>query len=231
MWSCCWKACVWRTKARCRRQRTVSDRFTAGQCFCVTGFTFTNACSVSGWCLRCFVSLTVKRSWSLIITWFLTLCWRWVSCTLTRGGKSKPSIYCRKPGKFSLGQNTWLLLSFLGFSRICHFMQVANCIVVMKCSPPVRKNYKEYSMESRTQFRVHAALTKLKADTNDQDEKTTLWGKRILSQWCLFSEDQSRVAWSLYREIERPKTRCGFYAVVLPSVNPSHFSGRYYGRH
>uniref|UniRef100_A0A8C1JS32 Zgc:158403 n=1 Tax=Cyprinus carpio TaxID=7962 RepID=A0A8C1JS32_CYPCA len=37
-----------------------------------------------------------------------------------------------------------------------------------------KKNYKEYSMESRTQFRVHAALTKLKADTNDQDEITTL---------------------------------------------------------
>ncbi len=97
-----------------------------------SGFAFTNACSVSGWCLRCFVSLTVKRNWSLIITWFLTLCWRWVSCTSTRGGKSKPSIYFRKPSEFSLGQNTCLLLSFLGFS---HFMQVANCIFVMKCSP------------------------------------------------------------------------------------------------
>lgn len=162
----------------------------------------------------------------MIITWFLTLCWRWVSCTSTQGGKSKPYIYCRKPGEFSLGQNTWLLLSFLGFSRICHFMQVANCIVVMKCSPPVRKNYKEYSMESRTQFRVHAALTKLKADTNDQDEKATLWGKMILSQWRLFSEDQSYIV-TLRRE---PKTLCGFYAVVLPSVNQSHFFGRYYGR-
>jgi len=39
---------------------------------------------------------------------------------------------------------------------------------------PVRNNYKEYSMESRTQFRVHAALIKLKADTNDQDEITSL---------------------------------------------------------
>ncbi|KTG03360.1 hypothetical protein cypCar_00018514 [Cyprinus carpio] len=37
-----------------------------------------------------------------------------------------------------------------------------------------KNNYKEYSMESRTQFRVHAALTKLKADTSEQDEKTAL---------------------------------------------------------
>lgn len=37
-----------------------------------------------------------------------------------------------------------------------------------------KNNYKEYSMESRTQFRVHAALTKLKADTSDQDEISVL---------------------------------------------------------
>lgn len=214
VWSCCWKDCVWRTKARCRRQRTVSDRFTAGQCFCVTGFAFTNACSVSGWCLRCFVSLTVKRSWSLIITWFPTLCWRWVSCTSTRGGKSKPSIYCRKPSEFSLGQNTSVTLCKLQTAFLSW-----NVLLIS----PVRKNYKEYSMESRTQFRVHAALTKLKADTNDQDEITTLWGKMIPSQWRLFCEDQNRVTWSLYGENERPKTRCGFYAVVLPSVNLSVF--------
>lgn len=67
-------------------------------------------------------------------------------------------------------------------------------------------------MESRTQFRVHAALIKLKADTNDQDEITSLWGKTILNQ--LFSDDQV----TLWGEYERSKTQCGFYAVALPSV-------------
>lgn len=33
-----------------------------------------------------------------------------------------------------------------------------------------RHNYKEYSMESRTQFRVHAALAKLKADPADEED-------------------------------------------------------------
>uniref|UniRef100_A0A8C7F6I4 Zgc:158403 n=1 Tax=Oncorhynchus kisutch TaxID=8019 RepID=A0A8C7F6I4_ONCKI len=37
-----------------------------------------------------------------------------------------------------------------------------------------KTNYKEYSMESRTQFRIHAALSKLKSDTSDQDEITPL---------------------------------------------------------
>lgn len=38
-----------------------------------------------------------------------------------------------------------------------------------------RHNYKEYSMESRTQFRVHAALAKLKADPGeDEDEDTRM---------------------------------------------------------
>uniref|UniRef100_A0AAY5KVK8 Tetratricopeptide repeat domain 39A n=1 Tax=Esox lucius TaxID=8010 RepID=A0AAY5KVK8_ESOLU len=37
-----------------------------------------------------------------------------------------------------------------------------------------KTNYKEYSMESRTQFRIHAALSKLKADSSDQDEITAL---------------------------------------------------------
>ncbi|XP_071765798.1 tetratricopeptide repeat protein 39A [Centroberyx gerrardi] len=37
-----------------------------------------------------------------------------------------------------------------------------------------KNNYKEYSMESRTQFRVHAALAKLKADPGDQEEITHL---------------------------------------------------------
>lgn len=33
-----------------------------------------------------------------------------------------------------------------------------------------RHNYKEYSMESRTQFRIHAALAKLKADTGEEED-------------------------------------------------------------
>lgn len=33
-----------------------------------------------------------------------------------------------------------------------------------------RHNYKDYSMESRTQFRVHAALAKLKADPGEDDD-------------------------------------------------------------
>lgn len=33
-----------------------------------------------------------------------------------------------------------------------------------------RHNYKEYSMESRTQFRIHAALAKLKADPGEEDD-------------------------------------------------------------
>ena len=40
--------------------------------------------------------------------------------------------------------------------------------------PLHRHNYKEYSMESRTHFRIHAALSKLKADTSDQGETTAL---------------------------------------------------------
>ncbi|XP_044037665.1 tetratricopeptide repeat protein 39A isoform X2 [Siniperca chuatsi] len=37
-----------------------------------------------------------------------------------------------------------------------------------------KNNYKEYSMESRTQFRVHAALAKLKADPGGEEEDTHL---------------------------------------------------------
>uniref|UniRef100_A0A8C4H6W3 Zgc:158403 n=1 Tax=Dicentrarchus labrax TaxID=13489 RepID=A0A8C4H6W3_DICLA len=33
-----------------------------------------------------------------------------------------------------------------------------------------KQNYKDYSMESRTQFRVHAALAKLKADPGEEDD-------------------------------------------------------------
>lgn len=36
-----------------------------------------------------------------------------------------------------------------------------------------RNNYKDYSMESRTQFRIHAALAKVKADPGE-DEDTHL---------------------------------------------------------
>ncbi len=88
VWSLLLKGLCLKNQGQMQTAEDCFRQFTAGQCFCVTGFTFTNACSVSGWCLRCFVSLTVKRSWSLIITWFLTLCWRWVSCTLTRGGRA-----------------------------------------------------------------------------------------------------------------------------------------------
>ncbi|XP_028310998.1 tetratricopeptide repeat protein 39A isoform X4 [Gouania willdenowi] len=34
-----------------------------------------------------------------------------------------------------------------------------------------KRNYKEYSMESRTQFRIHAALAKLKADPGEDEEE------------------------------------------------------------
>ncbi|TRY56052.1 hypothetical protein DNTS_017902 [Danionella cerebrum] len=44
----------------------------------------------------------------------------------------------------------------------------------VKLLQKAKNNYKEYSMESRTQFRVHAALTKLKADTSDQEEISQL---------------------------------------------------------
>lgn len=66
----------------------------------------------------------------------------------------------------------------------CHFVcSSLKCQVIIVS--PVRNNYKEYSMESRTQFRVHAALIKLKADTSDQDEITSLWEEMIL-----FPDDQ-----------------------------------------
>uniref|UniRef100_A0A8C9TY89 Zgc:158403 n=1 Tax=Scleropages formosus TaxID=113540 RepID=A0A8C9TY89_SCLFO len=44
----------------------------------------------------------------------------------------------------------------------------------IKLLQKAKNNYKEYSMESRTQFRIHAALTKLKADTSDVEESTDL---------------------------------------------------------
>uniref|UniRef100_A0AAR2KGF8 Tetratricopeptide repeat domain 39A n=1 Tax=Pygocentrus nattereri TaxID=42514 RepID=A0AAR2KGF8_PYGNA len=44
----------------------------------------------------------------------------------------------------------------------------------IKLLQKAKNNYKEYSMESRTQFRIHAALSKLKADTSDQEEITVL---------------------------------------------------------
>ncbi|XP_028842971.1 tetratricopeptide repeat protein 39A isoform X1 [Denticeps clupeoides] len=44
----------------------------------------------------------------------------------------------------------------------------------VKLLQKAKNNYKEYSMESRTQFRIHAALSKLKADTSDEGETTVL---------------------------------------------------------
>ncbi|KAJ8345168.1 hypothetical protein SKAU_G00293610 [Synaphobranchus kaupii] len=44
----------------------------------------------------------------------------------------------------------------------------------VKLLQKAKNSYKEYSMESRTQFRIHAALSKLQADTNDTDESTEL---------------------------------------------------------
>ncbi|XP_061080096.1 tetratricopeptide repeat protein 39A-like [Conger conger] len=44
----------------------------------------------------------------------------------------------------------------------------------VKLLQKAKNSYKEYSMESRTQFRIHAALSKLQADTTDTDEGTYL---------------------------------------------------------
>uniref|UniRef100_H2MPV7 Zgc:158403 n=1 Tax=Oryzias latipes TaxID=8090 RepID=H2MPV7_ORYLA len=77
------------------------------------------------------------------------------------------------------------------FNRVCssekkikfdHYL-VPNCLVelsllyidqgrreeAIKTLHKAKHNYKDYSMESRTQFRVHAALAKLKADPGDDD--------------------------------------------------------------
>lgn len=47
-------------------------------------------------------------------------------------------------------------------------------IELKPCLPPSRTNYKDYSMESRTQFRVHAALAKLKVSPAEQEDMTRL---------------------------------------------------------
>ncbi|KAG7491573.1 hypothetical protein MATL_G00005220 [Megalops atlanticus] len=44
----------------------------------------------------------------------------------------------------------------------------------IKLLQKAKNNYKDYSMESRTTFRIHAALSKLKADKSDLDELTVL---------------------------------------------------------
>ncbi|XP_036407955.1 tetratricopeptide repeat protein 39A [Megalops cyprinoides] len=44
----------------------------------------------------------------------------------------------------------------------------------VKLLQKAKNGYKEYSMESRTQFRIHAALSKLQADTSDPNENTDL---------------------------------------------------------
>ncbi|XP_035254590.1 tetratricopeptide repeat protein 39A isoform X2 [Anguilla anguilla] len=46
--------------------------------------------------------------------------------------------------------------------------------LAVKLLQKAKNNYKEYSMESRTQFRIHAALSKLQADTNETEESTEL---------------------------------------------------------
>uniref|UniRef100_A0A673WUH6 Zgc:158403 n=1 Tax=Salmo trutta TaxID=8032 RepID=A0A673WUH6_SALTR len=54
------------------------------------------------------------------------------------------------------------------------YMDTGRKEEAIKLLVKAKTNYKEYSMESRTQFRIHAALSKLKADTSDQDEITPL---------------------------------------------------------
>uniref|UniRef100_A0A669CBV7 Zgc:158403 n=1 Tax=Oreochromis niloticus TaxID=8128 RepID=A0A669CBV7_ORENI len=67
--------------------------------------------------------------------------------------------------------------------RFDHYL-VPNCLVelsllyidqgrrddAIKILHKAKHNYKDYSMESRTQFRVHAALAKLKADPGEDDD-------------------------------------------------------------
>ncbi|XP_054463155.1 tetratricopeptide repeat protein 39A isoform X2 [Anoplopoma fimbria] len=67
--------------------------------------------------------------------------------------------------------------------RFDHYL-VPNCLVelgllyidlgrrdeAIKILHKAKQNYKEYSMESRTQFRVHAALAKLKADSGEEED-------------------------------------------------------------
>ncbi|KAG9338762.1 hypothetical protein JZ751_025198 [Albula glossodonta] len=44
----------------------------------------------------------------------------------------------------------------------------------VKMLQKAKNNYKDYSMQSRTMFRIHSALSNLKADSSDQDEYTEL---------------------------------------------------------
>uniref|UniRef100_A0AAQ5YKK7 Tetratricopeptide repeat domain 39A n=1 Tax=Amphiprion ocellaris TaxID=80972 RepID=A0AAQ5YKK7_AMPOC len=67
--------------------------------------------------------------------------------------------------------------------RFDHYL-VPNCLVelsllyigqgrrdeAIKLLHKAKHNYKEYSMESRTQFRIHAALAKLKADPGEEED-------------------------------------------------------------
>lgn len=55
--------------------------------------------------------------------------------------------------------------NFICNSRVYFFPRRLN--------PPFclsRRNYKDYSMESRTLFRIHAALAKLKADLGEEED-------------------------------------------------------------
>lgn len=60
------------------------------------------------------------------------------------------------------------LARYVGLTQIFTSVQYSSTLCAVW---PFRNNYKDYSMESRTHFRVHAALAKLKAD---QEEITHL---------------------------------------------------------
>lgn len=51
-------------------------------------------------------------------------------------------------------------------AHLLPFFTLQPSLLFLTC----RHNYKEYSMESRTQFRIHAALAKLKADPGEEED-------------------------------------------------------------
>ncbi|XP_036387323.1 tetratricopeptide repeat protein 39A-like [Megalops cyprinoides] len=54
------------------------------------------------------------------------------------------------------------------------YTQLGHKDQAIKLLQKAKNNYKDYSMESRTMFRIHAALSKLKDDKSDLDELTVL---------------------------------------------------------
>ncbi|KAG9343936.1 hypothetical protein JZ751_013324, partial [Albula glossodonta] len=106
-------------------------------------------------------------------------------CDITAGYTFSLSSCSEKKIKFDhyLVPNALLELSLL-------YIDLGRREQAVKLLQKAKNGYKEYSMESRTQFRIHAALSKLQADTNDTDESTELTaqevspsrGKRIPSQ-------------------------------------------------